>query len=228
MFSHDDDFMMRTKRHLHKTPDRLRDKGDLVLNPEVRAHYDRFREAAVLFSVIERPEGLTTLLNMRPRHLKNHGGQIGFPGGKVEAADSGPLATASREAMEEVGLPTGNIEPLGFLDAYITGSGFRVVPVVAKVTPPEAFILDANEVEAAFEVPFSFLMNAENHDHGFLEWKGKPRFYYEMPYRNEAGDWRIWGVTAGIIRLLYETLYPEFPVDKPYENGKEDGKGPRR
>jgi len=217
MFSHDDDFLARTRRHLHRMPERLADKGDLILNPEVRQHYASFREAAVLFSVIERPEGLTTLLNMRPKHLKNHGGQIGFPGGKVEARDNGPVATASREAMEEIGLPVQNVMPLGFLDAYITGSGFRVVPGVAKVTPPPSFVLDANEVEAAFEVPLSFLMNPENHNHDFIDWKGKPRFYYEIPYRDGVANWRIWGVTAGIIRLLYETLYPEFPVAKPYE-----------
>lgn len=217
MFSHDDDFIERTKRHLHQRPEVLQDKGDLILNPDVGNHYDSFREAAVLFSVIERPEGLTTLLNMRPKHLKNHGGQIGFPGGKVEAVDEGPISTASREAMEEIGLPVENITSLGFLDAYITGSGFRVVPVIAKVSPPASFTLDANEVEAAFEVPFSFLMNPENHTHDYIRLKDKPRFYYEIPYNDGETDWRIWGVTAGIIRLLYETLYPEFPVQKHYE-----------
>lgn len=217
MFSHDDDFIARTKRHLHQSPEIIQDKGDFILNPEVRNFYSSFREAAVLFSVIERPEGLTTLLNMRPQHLKNHGGQIGFPGGKVEAVDKGPASTAVREAMEEIGLPSENITALGFLDAYITGSGFRVVPVVAKVTPPASFTLDVNEVEAAFEVPFSFLMNPDNHTHDFINWKGRTRFYYEMPYHDGKTDWRIWGVTAGIIRLLYETLYPEFPVQKHYE-----------
>ena len=221
MFSSDDDFMARTKQHLHETPEKLQDKGDLILNPDVRYHYDCFREAAVLFSVIERPHGLTTLLNMRPQHLKNHGGQIGFPGGKVETDDDGPISTASREALEEIGLPRENITSLGFLDAYITGSGFRVVPVVAKVTPPSSFTLDANEVEAAFEVPFSHLMNPENHDHDFIDMKGKPRFYYEIPYNDGKTDWHIWGVTAGIIRLLYETLYPEFPIQAPYKKRSE-------
>lgn len=216
MFVDDDDFLRRAGRYLHPLAEGLRDKGDLIFNPDVGQIYPHFREAAVLFSVIERPAGFTTLLNMRPRHLKHHGGQIGFPGGKVESDDAGPVATALREATEEVGLPAANVEPLGFLDAYITGSGFRVVPVVARVTPPASFVLDANEVEAAFEVPFSFLMNPENHNHGFVDWKGKPRFYYEMPYREGAADWRIWGVTAGIIRLLYETLYPEFPKTEPY------------
>lgn len=216
MFVDDDDFLERAERYLHPLPEGLADRGDLIFNPDVREHYPRFREAAVLFSVIERPHGLTTLLNMRPTHLKHHGGQIGFPGGKVEKGDAGPVATAAREAAEEVGLPTANVEPIGFLDAYITGSGFRVVPVVARVMPPASFVLDANEVEAAFEVPFSFLMNADNHGHGFVDWKGKPRFYYEMPYRDGGTDWRIWGVTAGIIRLLYETLYPEYPRAEPY------------
>lgn len=217
MFIDDDDFIERAKQHLHQSTHALQDKGDLILNPDVREYYDGFREAVILFSIIERPEGLTTLLNMRPEHLKNHGGQIGFPGGKVEAADEGPLATVEREAMEEIGLPRENITPLGYLDAYITGTGFRVLPLVAKVTPPASFILDANEVEAAFEVPFSFLMNLENHSHDYIEMRGKPRFYYELNYNDGKNDWHIWGVTAGIIRLLFETLYPEFHIEKPYE-----------
>lgn len=216
MYSGDADFLARVDRHLHKTSSGLVDKGDLILNPEVRNMYPAYREAAILFGVIERPHGLTTLLNMRPQHLKVHGGQIGFPGGKVEDGDSGPIGTANREAMEEIGLSSEMIKPLGFLDAYITGSGFRVVPVISSVVQPDQLVLDENEVEAAFEVPFSFLMNPENHGHGFVDWMGKPRFYYEMPYQDGETQWRIWGVTAGIIRMLYETLYPEFEIECPY------------
>lgn len=221
MFSSDNDFLARAQRYLHKTPEGLVDKGDLILNPDVRKLYGSFREAVILFSVIERPNGLNTLLNMRPKHLNTHAGQVGFPGGKVEEGDRGPVDTASREAMEEVGLPYENITPLGFLDAYVTGSGFRIVPVVAKVEAPDALVLDPNEVEAAFEVPFSFLMNPDNHGHGYITWKERPRFYYEIPYHDGQNDWRIWGVTAGIIHLLYETLYPEASFDRPYEKIRE-------
>lgn len=217
MFLSDEDFMARANRHLYQTPEEVQDKGEPILNPDVQNLHDSLREAVVLFSIIERRDGLTTLLNLRPKHLKNHGGQIGFPGGKVEAQDDGPMSTLHREAMEEIGLPSENIASLGYLDAYITSTGFRVVPIVAKVTPPASFILDANEVEAAFEVPFSFLMNSENHTHDFINSNGKPRFYYEIPYKDGKNDWRIWGVTAGIIRLLYETLYPEFSIQRTYE-----------
>ena len=216
MFSTDQDFLDRAKRYLHQDSSKLEDKGDLILNEGVRKMHPTFREAAILFSVIERPEGLTTLLNLRPEHLKNHGGQIGFPGGKVEEEDTGPVSTARREAMEEVGIKASKIEPIGFLDAYVTGSGFRVVPALCHVKMDEPMRLDPNEVEAAFEVPFSFLMNSDNEEHGFIEYMNKPRFYYEYNYHDGTQDWRIWGVTAGIIRLLYETIYPEFPVDQPY------------
>ncbi|MEO1067301.1 MAG: CoA pyrophosphatase [Pseudomonadota bacterium] len=217
MYLDDSDFIARSERYLHSSPNRLAEKGDLVLNPEVREIFPSFREAAILFSIIERPEGLTTLLNMRPKHLKNHGGQIGFPGGKVEDQDTGPLSTALREAHEEVGLPSDHINPIGFLDAYITGSGFRVVPVIARVRVDRDLMLDPNEVEAAFEVPFHFLMNPRNHGHGFIRWREKDRFYYEMPYSDGDTTWRIWGVTAGIIRLLYETIYPEFPDAQSFD-----------
>lgn len=216
MFSTDQDFLERAEAHLHSDATKLQEKGDLILNEGVRKMHDSFREAAILFSVIERPEGLTTLLNVRPAHLKTHGGQIGFPGGKVEEKDTGPVSTASREAMEEVGIPPKNVNLIGFLDAYITGSGFRVVPAVCHVKVDQPLRLDPNEVEEAFEVPFSFLMDQNNQGHGFIDYMNKPRFYYEMNYSKGDQDWRIWGVTAGIIQLLYETIYPDFPVERPY------------
>ncbi|MEM8840021.1 MAG: CoA pyrophosphatase [Pseudomonadota bacterium] len=215
MYSSDQDFLTRADQHLHSSPHALSDKGDLILNPDVRKYYPSFRDAAVLISLIERPDGLTSLFNMRPQHLRSHAGQVGFPGGKVEEGDEGPIGTAVREAHEEIGLPGENVEPLGFLDAYITGSGFRVVPVLAKVQAPDRFILDPNEVESAFEVPISFLMNPENHGHGFITFRDKPRFYYEMPYFDGEQTWRIWGVTAGIVRQLYETVYPDYPAELP-------------
>lgn len=215
MFSSDHDFLDRLNQYLHPNIDGLKELGDLVLNPDVRKLYPEFRDAAVLISIIERPQGLTTLLNTRPQHLKSHAGQISFPGGKVETADRDFAHTAAREAFEELGIPENSVEFCGYLDVYVTGSGFRVVPVVAKVAPPEEYILDPGEVEAVFEVPISYLMNPDNHAHGFIPYKGKPRFYYEIPYFDGNTDWDIWGVTAGIIRQQYETLYPEFPAEMP-------------
>ncbi len=223
MFSSDEDFLERIKTHLHKTSDALLDKGDVIYNADIKDHFETFRDAAILFSIIKREEGFTTLLNLRPKHLANHAGQVGFPGGKVEKGDENYIATVYREAMEEIGLSSHQIKPLGFLDAYLTGSGFRVIPVLALVETPFNLVLDEGEVEEAFEVPFSFLMNTSNHEVGFLEWRGKKRFYHQMPYKAEVKDWHIWGVTAGIIRLLYETLYPDFspdfPIEKPYLTG---------
>lgn len=216
MFSTDQDFLERANKHLYKDTTRLQEKGDVILNEGVRQMHENFREAAILFSVIERPEGLTTLLNVRPSHLKIHGGQIGFPGGKVEECDNGAVSTASREAMEEVGIPPDKIDLIGFLDVYVTGSGFRVIPAVCHVKLDKPLRLDPNEVEDAFEVPFSFLMDQNNQKHGFVDYMDKPRFFYELNYNMGTEDRRIWGVTAGIIRLLYETIYPDFPVDHPY------------
>jgi 8-oxo-dGTP pyrophosphatase MutT (NUDIX family) len=140
---------------------------------------------------------------MRTSDLTNHAGQIAFPGGKIEPTDAGPLAAALREANEEVGLDRRLVEPLGYLDVYFTFSGFRILPVVARIDAGYALTLNPSEVADAFEVPLDFLMRPENHQRQSREWKGIQRHYYAMPY----GERYIWGVTAGILRNLYERIY---------------------
>jgi 8-oxo-dGTP pyrophosphatase MutT (NUDIX family) len=179
-------------------------RGDLDLDPAMweRAGVAATRPAAVLVPVVDRPAP-GVILTMRTSELPSHAGQIAFPGGKIDEADKGPLAAALREAKEEIGLDAGLVEPLGYLDLYLTFSGFRILPVVARVESGYALTLNAAEVADAFEVPLDFLMGPHNHQRHTRDWKGITRQYYAMPYQERY----IWGVTAGILRNLYERLY---------------------
>jgi len=158
--------------------------------------------AAVLIGIVPRPDGPTVLLTQRAATLRSHSAQVAFPGGRVDAVDGSPVVTALRETEEEIGLSRERIRTLGFLDAYLTGTGYRIVPVVALVEPPFSLTLNAHEVDEAFETPLSFLLDPANHLREGREWKGLYRTYYAMPF----GDRYIWGATAGMIRNLYERL----------------------
>jgi 8-oxo-dGTP pyrophosphatase MutT (NUDIX family) len=179
-------------------------RGDLDLNPDVweLAGVAATRPAAVLVPVVERPQP-SVLLTLRTAHLPSHAGQVAFPGGKIDAHDASPLAAALREAEEEIGLGRAVVEPLGYLDLYLSFSGFRILPVIARVAPEYALVLNHHEVADAFEVPLAFLMGPENHQRHSRELRGVIRHYYAMPYE----DRYIWGVTAGILRNLYERIY---------------------
>ena len=153
--------------------------------------------------VVERAEP-TVLLTLRTPDLKSHSGQIAFPGGKIDPADASPLDAALREAEEEIGLDRKLIDPIGYLDLYLTFSGFRILPVVARVDPDYRLTINPAEVVEAFEVPMEFLMQPDNHKRHSRIWKeGIERHYYAMPF----GERYIWGITAGILRNLYERVY---------------------
>lgn len=158
--------------------------------------------AAVLFPIVQRPEGNTVLLTQRTAHLKDHPGQISFPGGRVEANDASPLDTALRETEEEIGLARRHVDVLGYLPEYRTGTGFRVTPVVAAVHAPFDLTPDPFEVAEVFEVPLGFLLDEANHQRHALHYRGALRNFYAMPY----GDYFIWGATAGMIRALFDRL----------------------
>lgn len=179
-------------------------RGDLDLDPLLWEQMDvqPLRPAAVLIPVIDRPEP-RVILTQRTSHLPNHPGQIAFPGGSIDPEDASPAAAALREAQEEIGLDPQLVEPIGYIDLYLTFSGYRILPLVARVATDYAMTLNAHEVEDAFEVPLAFLMDAQNHALHSREWKGIMRRFYAMPY----GDRYIWGVTAGILRNLYERIY---------------------
>lgn len=181
--------------------------SDYDLSPGLETDFPKSnapRAAAVLVPVIAR-DRLTLLFTQRTDALPSHAGQIAFPGGKVEGGDRDAVDTAQREAEEEIGLDRALTEPLGFLDPYLTGTGFRIVPVVALVKPTFSLKLDAAEVAAVFEVPFDFLMNAENHQKHARVYRGKERYYHAMPYE----DRYIWGATAGILKNMHARFFPE-------------------
>lgn len=174
--------------------------GDFVL--EDGADGQSLTPAAVLFPIVLRDGAKTVLLTQRTAHLKDHAGQISFPGGRVESSDVSPVHTALRETEEEIGLDRRHIDILGFLPEYRTGTGFRVTPVVGIVHPPFELNLDAFEVAEAFEVPLDFLLDPANHQRHSMHYRGALRHYLAMPY----GERFIWGATAGMIRSLTERL----------------------
>jgi 8-oxo-dGTP pyrophosphatase MutT (NUDIX family) len=181
-------------------PKGLSDDAPGARGPEL-SELAQSRPAAVLLPIVERPGGLSVLLTLRASDLRAHSGQVAFPGGKIDAGET-PLKAALREAREEIGLEDRFVEPLGWLDPYLTGTGFRVAPLVTLVDPSFALRVNAAEVDEVFETPFAFLMDPANHRLEERDWQGRRRKYYAMPYQGRY----IWGATAGILRNLYEKL----------------------
>ena len=160
-----------------------------------------YRQASVLVPIVVRNE-LQLLLTQRTSHLKNHAGQVSFPGGRAEPEDADAIATALREANEEIGLPAANVEVIGALPHYYTVTNFEVSPIVALVHPPFEVRAHAGEVAEVFEVPLSFLLDPANHEKRSRPWNGRERHFYAMPY----GRFFIWGATAAMLRNLYHFL----------------------
>lgn len=182
------------------------DLGDHTLNPDMEKMIaaTRMRDAAVLVPVTDRSPEASVILTLRSANMRKHSGQIAFPGGVIDPEDGGlPERAALREAHEEIGLDADRVELLGRLPYYLTTTGYRITPVLSLVHPPFDLTANPDEVADVFEVPLSFLMNPANHKRESRIWQGQERFYYTMPYHDRF----IWGVTAGIIRTLYERLY---------------------
>jgi len=182
-------------------------------NPEVvddrwRLGDDPPRPAAVLIPMVPRPAGLGILLTERTAHLTAHAGQVAFPGGRTEPSDGTPVNTALRETEEEIGLARDRIEVLGAMPAYLTGSGYRVTPVVGLVDPAHVLRPDPNEVAEVFEVPLAFLMDPANHQVRLYRWvDGAERSFFAMPWsRPDGREHFIWGVTAAMLRNLYRFM----------------------
>ena len=163
-----------------------------------------FRPASVLIPLVLRDEGLSLLLTHRAAHLHDHAGQISFPGGRFEKTDASPIETALREAREEIGLDRQHVDVIGLLPQYRTGTGYEITPVVGLVQPPFKLKADPLEVASIFEVPLSFLMDAQNHQLRSIELPGGAgrRHFYAMPYHQHF----IWGATAGMLRNLFHFL----------------------
>ncbi|WP_028226827.1 CoA pyrophosphatase [Paraburkholderia ferrariae] len=218
------------------TPDGLRARFEARLpwdpepqDPRLADLHDP-REAAVLVPLAMREAGLTVLLTQRADNLSNHAGQVSFPGGSREPSDATPVAAALREANEEVHLDPARVEILGALPEYLTGTGFRVTPVVGLVHEPFNVHADTLEVAEIFEVPLSFLMNPAHHQVRVFRWEGGERRFFAMPYpvargrgaggaatgtagtagaagaAGTGGTHFIWGATAAMLRNFYRFL----------------------
>lgn len=197
-----DEFRIRARREIAEDDEPY---GDHRLNPGLSDMIlrDGLRDAAILIAAVDRGADSTLLLTKRNERLRAHSGQIAFPGGGIDPTDASAEAAALRETQEEVGLDPAAVEVVGRMPDYITGSGYRVAPVLGVVRPPLRLAVNPDEVEAVFEVPLRFLMDPANHARESRVWEAHERFFYVMPWE----DRRIWGITAGIIHTLYERLY---------------------
>lgn len=176
--------------------------GTLYGDQGARPTADTLHAASVLVPIVARGDVPTVLFTQRTAHLKNHSGQISFPGGRAEAVDATPERTALRETWEEIGLAAEHIEVLGRLSDYHTRTGYRITPVVGIVRPPFDLRPDDNEVAEIFEVPLSFLLDERNHQRHAREFEGEQRHYFAIPYEERY----IWGATAGMLINLHRYL----------------------
>ena len=189
------------------------DDGDTVWMPEFTGDGQRLverpvRQAAVLIPLVRRPQGLTVLLTRRTDHLNDHAGQISFPGGRTDPQDADAVATALREAHEEVGLAADEVEVIGVLPTYTTVTAYEVTPIVGLLDPPRALALDAFEVAEVFEVPLAFLMDPANHRRHAVVFQEIARQFISMPWGADASGqpYFVWGATAAMLRNLYRFL----------------------
>lgn len=159
------------------------------------------RDAAVLIAVTDRPNP-GVIFVQRPNHMRNHPGQVAFPGGKIDPEDSDAIDAALREAQEEVALERVHVDIIGLTDSFQSGSGYNIQPVLGVIPPDLPFVADPSEVESWFEAPLEFILDPKNRTIHEGTWNGQRRHYYEMFW----GDYRIWGITAGILNNLGKRL----------------------
>lgn len=199
------EFRALAAQRLHAAPPSVHSFSDDDLNPTARMipEGEAPKPAAVLVPLVVRDGGLRLLLTERQPHLRKHAGQIAFPGGRIDAGDADAVAAALRETQEETGITPAFVEPLGFLDTYLTSTNYLVVPVVAVLQPGFTAVPHEAEVKDVFEVPLGFLMNPAHHERHSRDWQGHVRYYYAMPWQGRY----IWGATAGMIRNLYRRMY---------------------
>ena len=171
-----------------------------LLSDERFADADRTAEAAVLIAVTDRAEP-GVILTRRPATMRDHPGQVAFPGGKIDAGEDA-VAAALREGLEELALDPARVQVIGATDRYKTGTGFDITPVLGVIPPDLPLVAHPREVESWFEAPLALLLDERNWRRNSVFWKGAERQYYEMDH----GDYRIWGVTAAICLNLSRRL----------------------
>lgn len=193
------------RRLLHPEPPALPltpTRGDFDLNPQSRPTTAReLFPAAVLLPIILRSDP-TVLFTERNAQLKRHAGQVSFPGGRVEKDDVSLVHTALRETREETGIGADYITVAGFLDAYETGTGYAVLPVVGLLREGFALAPNTDEVSEVFEVPLGFLLDPANRQRNQREWQGRMRSFYAFSYNGHY----IWGATAAMLVNFGERL----------------------
>ncbi len=176
--------------------------GTVYGDQGARPAADTLHAASVLVPIVARGDVPTVLFTQRTAHLKNHSGQISFPGGRAEPVDVTPERTALRETWEEIGLSEERIELVGRLSDYHTRTGYRITPIVGIVQPPFDLQPDDNEVAEVFEVPLDFLLDERNHQRHSREFEGEQRHFFAIPYQERY----IWGATAGMLINLHRYL----------------------
>ncbi|MBM3503080.1 MAG: CoA pyrophosphatase [Alphaproteobacteria bacterium] len=177
--------------------------SDYDLNPGMRTEAPPDLTAAgVLVPIIDRPGGATVLLTRRSDQLRDHAGQVSFPGGRIEADDSDAIAAAMREAEEEIGLDRRHVEVMGTLARYETRTGFVITPVVAVVEPRFELAVDSFEVAEVFEVPLAKALDEKSYERHTRIWRGAERHFYVLPHERHF----IWGATAGMLVSLCRRL----------------------
>lgn len=201
------DWLARLKRNLAPAP--LHDREHWRLGHLPAAQVAAYavlvpedpRPAAVLVPIVEADSGPALLLTQRAGHLRQHAGQVSFPGGRIEASDLSPMGAALREAREEIGLDESLVEPLGYLADHVVRTGYRITPVVARVRGGYRLQPDAAEVAEVFELPLALC--------GSSSFRAVARELMGVSYQSRElhhEDRVIWGATAGVIASLMQAL----------------------
>ena len=177
--------------------------SDFDLNPDMNLDQEfNFLEASVLIPILTFKKDLEILLTKRSNNLKNHPGQIAFPGGKKDKSDSSSIETALRETQEEVGLNPKNVEIIASLPSHKTATGFVIKPYLGLINQPFSETLRQGEVDEIFTVPYEYILNEKNFSIQTRKWNGSQRSYYVVPY----GPYYVWGATARILLNLSRAL----------------------
>jgi 8-oxo-dGTP pyrophosphatase MutT (NUDIX family) len=182
--------------------------GAVDLQPALRAHLpEQLRPASVLLPIIADQGKPRLLLTLRSAHLRQHAGQISFPGGSLESSDADPMATALREAYEEVGIEPAFIEPLGFLCDHVVMTGFRITPIVALLHPGYTLRINEAEVAEVFDLPLEALLDPLSYHKSIRHLRGTDVELIEIRHEGRI----IWGATAGILQSVCEILRDPMP-----------------
>lgn len=161
--------------------------------------------AAVLIALVRRPEGTTVIYTERSTSLRNHSGQVAFPGGRVDDSDESVAAAALREADEEIAMDPRTAEVIGYMPPMFTGTNFLITPVVAVVTPDAPFVANPAEVDEVFEVPLDLIADPDQYGRYSVQMRGRTHSTWQIDYEGHV----IWGITANLTHQFRELALDE-------------------